>query len=545
KRAVGSVIPYDSPVAQAIERGERYIGRNQVLGVWLIAAYEPLKINGEIVGIIAVAQPEMNYTALSEDFKTKKYFGSGYPYIVDENGIMTAHPRSTGNSLAEYDFFKEMKEKKDGVVVYDWEGREKTQYFRYIEPIKSFITVGRYSEDYEAIFAELQMIIIISVLIALGVVILVLYLIVKRIVQSLKQGVDAAEHIAKGNMDVNLESNSKDETGQLLGSMKQMAVSIQNLVKEMNTVADAAVEGKLDRRGDTAPYDGEFKSIVNGFNSTLDAVIGPLNMTAEYVDRISKGDIPPRVTEEYKGDFNELKNNLNMLIDSNNQVADVLVKISEGDLSVSIQERSANDILVRSVNTVKSNLNNVVAQFMVMLEAFDEGKLDIRGDSSILSGAYAEMVDGINKSFDAVIGPLNVAAEYVDRISKGDIPPRITEEYKGDFNEIKNNLNQCIDAVSLLVKDANFLANSAIQGKLDVRADATKHQGDFRAIIQGVNNTLDNVIGPLNVAAEYIDRISKGDIPPRITEEYKGDFNEIKNNLNQCIDAVSLLVKDA
>jgi len=38
---------------------------------------------------------------------------------------------------------------------------------------------------------------------------------------------------------------------------------------------------------------------------------------------------------------------------------------------------------------------------------------------------------------DAVIGPLNVAAEYVDRISKGDIPEVITDEYKGDFNEIK------------------------------------------------------------------------------------------------------------
>ena len=144
-----------------------------------------------------------------------------------------------------------------------------------------------------------------------------------------------------------------------------------------------------------------------------------------------------------------------------------------------------------------------------------------------------------------MIGPLNVAAEYVDRISKGDIPPRITDEYKGDFNEIKNNLNTCIDAVNLLVKDAKMLATAAVEGKLDTRADANKHQGDFRGIVQGVNSTLDNVIGPLNVAAEYVDRISKGDIPPRITDAYNGDFNEIKNNLNTCIDAVNLLVKDA
>jgi hypothetical protein len=31
-------------------------------------------------------------------------------------------------------------------------------------------------------------------------------------------------------------------------------------------------------------------------------------------------------------------------------------------------------------------------------------------------------------------------------------------------------------------------------------------------IVNGVNDTLDSVVGPLNVAAEYVDRISKGDI---------------------------------
>ena len=41
-----------------------------------------------------------------------------------------------------------------------------------------------------------------------------------------------------------------------------------------------------------------------------------------------------------------------------------------------------------------------------------------------------------------------MTAEYVDRISKGDIPPKITDTYNGDFNEIKNNLNVCIDAIS-------------------------------------------------------------------------------------------------
>src|SRR5664279_4523028 len=83
-----------------------------------------------------------------------------------------------------------------------------------------------------------------------------------------------------------------------------------------------------------------------------------------------------------------------------------------------------------------------------------------------------------------------------------------------------------------------MLSKAAVEGKLSIRADASRHLGDFRRIIQGVNDTLDSVIGPLNVAANYVDRISKGDLPPQISDRYNGEFNTIKDNLNLLITAM-------
>ena len=281
---------------------------------------------------------------------------------------------------------------------------------------------------------------------------------------------------------------------------------LKSLLDESSRLTEAAVKGQLATRGDVEKINFEFRAIVEGVNQTLDAVIGPLNVAAEYVDRISKGDIPPKITDSYNGDFNEIKNNLNICIDS---------------------------------------INALVSDAKTLSQAAVEGKLATRADASKHQGDFQKIVEGVNNTLDAVIGPLNVAAEYVDRISKGDVPPKITDSYNGDFNEIKNNLNTCIDAVNALVTDAGMLVKAAVEGRLATRADASKHQGDFQKIVEGVNNTLDAVIGPLNVAAEYVDRISKGDIPPKITDNYNGDFNEIKNNLNVCIDAVKALVNDA
>ncbi|MBW2664283.1 MAG: chemotaxis protein, partial [Deltaproteobacteria bacterium] len=160
-----------------------------------------------------------------------------------------------------------------------------------------------------------------------------------------------------------------------------------------------------------------------------------------------------------------------------------------------------------------------------------------RGDAEKFGGDFGKLVQGINDTLDAIIGPLNVTAEYVDRISKGDVP-------ENDFNEVKNNLNVCIDALNGLVSETGMVAQAAVEGKLDARGDAEKFGGDFGKLVQGINDTLDAIIGPLNVSAEYVDRISKGDIPEKITDDYNGDFNEVKNNLNVCIDALKKLIED-
>jgi methyl-accepting chemotaxis protein len=144
---------------------------------------------------------------------------------------------------------------------------------------------------------------------------------------------------------------------------------------------------------------------------------------------------------------------------------------------------------------IQNIIKSVIQQTKDLIEGALAGKLANRAKPEETNEEFREIVVGINKTLDAVIGPLNVAAEYVDRISKGNIPPKITDSYNGDFNEIKNNLNVCVDAVNLLVADAGMLAKAAVEGKLATRADAAKHGGDFGKIVDGVNKTLDTVVG--------------------------------------------------
>ncbi len=155
--------------------------------------------------------------------------------------------------------------------------------------------------------------------------------------------------------------------------------------------------------------------------------------------------------------------------------------------------------LAESFRTLAETLSALVSESRVLSKAAMGGKLSVRANAEQFHGGYREIVQGMNGTLDAVVGPLNLAARYIDDISKGNIPAKITDTHEGEFNTITNNLNVCIDAVGRLVLDANTLADAAIEGRLSTRADATRHEGDFRRVIDGVNRSFDKLVGFIDI----------------------------------------------
>ena len=336
--------------------------------------------------------------------------------------------------------------------------------------------------------------------IATAVAALLAFIITRGITGPVASTVAAANQMAAGDFSSKLDTDRKDELGQLAVAMTTMQAAVKAMADDAGALAKAAVEGRLATRADASKHRGEFRKIVEGVNQTLDAVIGPLNVAANYVDRISKGDIPAKITDTYNGDFNTIKNNLNTCIDA---------------------------------------VNKLVADAVVLSKAAVDGRLATRADATQHQGDFRKVVEGVNQTLDSVIGPLNVAANYVDRISKGDIPTKITDTYNGDFNTIKNNLNTCIEAVNKLVADANLLSAAAIAGRLETRADGSQHQGDFRKIVDGVNGTLDAIVGPINEVRRIMTAIEQGDLTQNITNDYQGDFKALKEAVNNTVGKLS------
>lgn len=309
--------------------------------------------------------------------------------------------------------------------------------------------------------------------------------------------------------------------------------------------------------------------IVNG-------LVTPINLAAKYIDRISGGDIPEPIKQKYTGEIQRIINNLNKLIANLTGTVEVAEKIAAGDISIEVTPLSDEDRLGKSLAKMVDTLKQILADIGSLTHSAIQGELSVRGDTACFEGKYSDIMKGINDTLDAVIQPLNVAAACMDTIARGDFPEEITDDYRGDFNDIKNSINMLISNlrgvvhvaekvaggdlsikidirseqdklgkalelmvvnVKLIVADINDLTDAARDGKLSFRKDASQFGGEFAKIIHGVNNTLDAVVNPLNLTAGYIEQISKGIIPPIIKQDnYRGDYSAIIGNLNVLIE---------
>jgi methyl-accepting chemotaxis protein len=187
-----------------------------------------------------------------------------------------------------------------------------------------------------------------------------------------------------------------------------------------------------------------------------------------------------------------------------------------------------------SMNIAKM-LANVVGEAARLSDDAVNGKLQSRGNPELVSREFRPILTGFNSTLDAVVGPLNVAAEYVDRIAKGDIPNKITDTYRGDFNEIKNNLNQCIESINGLIAEGSTLAAAATEGKLDTTADETRFQGRFRDIIHGMNNMLKGFVTPVRDIATTLKLVANKDLTEVVTTQYPGIYGRLRDDVNLAI----------
>jgi len=360
--------------------------------------------------------------------------------------------------------------------------------------------------------------------------------------------------IADGDVSAMIEV--KDDADEISPALKRTIASIRGLIDEVTRLSRAGVAGQLQVRGNSDQFKGGFRDIVKGVNDTLDAVVGPINMAADYVKRIGAGDLPALITATYQGDFETLKDSINACIEGLGALEEgnrILGLMSHHDFGEAMdgQYRGIYAELAQSINSLNQRLNEVIAvvnhiaignlkdldalrqlgkqstndhlvpSLIGMIETIElliaeanemariavSGNTGNRGDVSRFPGEYAKVVAGFNKTLDALVGPMMEASAALEELARGNLSAAMSGDYQGDYALIRDNMNQTIAFLKHYVDEITAVLEAVGQGNLNQEITAD-YRGDFRAIKNALNQITSNLsqtMTAINVAATQVE----------------------------------------
>ncbi|MFT8889061.1 MAG: methyl-accepting chemotaxis protein [Ethanoligenens sp.] len=311
--------------------------------------------------------------------------------------------------------------------------------------------------------------------------------------EPIQKVVQAAISISKGDLKVDIDISTGDETEILADAFKKIAESLRHLEADVQRLISETLEGRLDTRADSTTHEGSYKDIIDGVNKMLDTVKEPLDVSSAFILKLADGAHQDDIPNAYKGYFADLVDNLNQVRHSIYILENESAKLAEAGLS---------------------------------------GNLDVRGDQTKLKGVFAQIVQGVNKTFDAIKEPLDVASAFVSNLAQGQHQPNMDNAYKGYYAVLIDNLNHVREYLEYLIAESAKLTQAGLSGDLTVRGDVGRLKGGFAQIVDGVNKTLDSIIVPLDEAVAVLGKMEKNDYTTPMSEEYPGMLHDFAESIN-------------
>jgi PAS domain S-box-containing protein len=168
----------------------------------------------------------INIDDFSSQVLSNRFGNTGYSFILNSKGDMIVHPQLTGNYFDEKDakgtpFIKKICELKNGNITYWWhnpgeQGKfERLAFFKYIPELDWIIvSSGHVAEFYEPL-DQIKKFAFTSLLVSLIFVVPLIFLISSHMTKRLKRLMKSFETGASGDLRVRVESDARDEIGQL------------------------------------------------------------------------------------------------------------------------------------------------------------------------------------------------------------------------------------------------------------------------------------------------------------------------------------------
>ncbi len=216
--------------------------------------------------------------------------------------------------------------------------------------------------------------------------------------------------------------------------------------------------------------------------------------------------------EKYAGAYAEMVNNVNSMVHAHVQEKEEMIQVmkllGDGDFAVEIQQYPGKKAEInKNLDRLQGKLKGILESVKWVTEEHTKGNIDMSLHAHMFKGGFSEIAAAVNTIVGGQMDMTEKALACVKQFGEGNFDAPL-EQFPGKKAYVNEAIEQVRVNLKALNADAQMLADAAKEGRISVRADVTRHQGDFRKIVEGVNETLEMIVGPIVTVKSAADAIN-------------------------------------
>jgi methyl-accepting chemotaxis protein len=362
--------------------------------------------------------------------------------------------------------------------------------------------------------------------------------------------------VAAGDLTVKVHVRDGDTTS-LKAAMKDMVEKLNQIIGEIQTIVQAAVQGDFSKKMDLRGKQGFGKELSELLNQLSNVTFTGLDEVAHMLRALSQGDLNERISSEYHGTFGQLKEDANRTAEQLNEiivneVGRVLEALSRGDLTekISSDYPGAFGQLKEDANSTVDKLMEIIAQVKYSTDMITTAAQEIASGNNDLSQRTEEQASSLEEtasSMEELTATVKQNAENARQanhlsMEASDIAVKggvVVNEVVDTMASISASSKKIVDIISVIEGIAfqtNILALNAA-----VEAARAGEQGRGFAVVAGEVRSLAqrSAAAAKEIKMLIGDSVDKVDTGSRQVDQAGATMNEIVIAVKRVTDIMS------